>query len=114
MNTSVPDSLHYCISLYWAVATLTSTGYGDYSATNTIEMIYSIFVMIFGKLMFGFILGSIASTLANLESQRVLFEDKLSSIKVFVLALCMHMYCNIFMRIHLLLCHVIFSLALHV
>ncbi len=38
--------------------------------------------MVVGKLMFGFILGSIASTLANLEMQRVMFEEKLSSIKV--------------------------------
>ena len=82
VNTNAPKSLHYCNSLYWAVATLTSTGYGDYSATNTQEMIYATAVMVFGKLMFGFILGSIASTLANLESQRVLFEEKLESVKV--------------------------------
>ena len=61
---------------------MTTTGYGDYSATNVPEMIYASAVMVFGKLLFGFILGSIASTLANLETQRVMFEEKLSAIKV--------------------------------
>ncbi len=46
------------------------------------EMIYSITVMVVGKLLFGFILGSIASTLANLDSQRVIFEEKLNALKV--------------------------------
>lgn len=61
------------------------TGYGDLSATNVWEMIYAMAVMVAGKLIFGFILGSIASTLANLDTQRVLFEEKLSALKV-------HMY----------------------
>ena len=38
--------------------------------------------MVAGKLIFGFILGSIASTLANLDAQRVLFEEKLNALKV--------------------------------
>ena len=45
-------------------------------------MIYAIIVMVVGKLLFGFILGSIASTLANLDTQRVLFEEKLNALKV--------------------------------
>ena len=58
------------------------SGYGDLSATNVREVIYAIAVMVMGKLLFGFILGSIASTLANLDTQRVLFEEKLSALKV--------------------------------
>ena len=45
-------------------------------------MIYAIAVMVAGKLIFGFILGSIASTLANMDTQRVLFEEKLTGLKV--------------------------------
>ena len=50
-------------------------------------MIYAIAVMVVGKLLFGFILGSIASTLANLDTQRVLFEEKLNALKVSTLIL---------------------------
>ena len=39
-------------------------------------------VMIFGKLLFGFILGNVASTLANAEIQRVKYEEKLGAIQV--------------------------------
>ena len=61
-----------------------SLGYGDLSATNVREMVYGIAVMVVGKLLFGFILGSIASTLSNLDTQRVLFEEKLSALKVLI------------------------------
>jgi CRP-like cAMP-binding protein len=73
--------LHYTNSLYWAVATMTSTGYGELVPTNALEMLFACGVMVFGKLLFGFILGSIASTLANLETRKVQFEEKLSAIK---------------------------------
>ena len=38
--------------------------------------------MVFGKLFFGFILGNIASTLANAEIRRVKYEQKLGAIQV--------------------------------
>lgn len=38
--------------------------------------------MVFGKLLFGFILGNIASTLANAEIRRVKYEKKLGAIQV--------------------------------
>ena len=38
--------------------------------------------MVFGKLFFGFILGNIASTLANAEIRRVKYEEKLGAIQV--------------------------------
>ena len=34
VDSSASDADHYCNSLYWAVATMTTTGYGDISATN--------------------------------------------------------------------------------
>ena len=43
---------------------------------------YASIVMITGKLMFGFILGNIASTLANAEAERVKYVERLEGIKV--------------------------------
>jgi len=34
LDMSTSDADHYCTSLYWAVTTMTTTGYGDLSATN--------------------------------------------------------------------------------
>ena len=49
--------------------------------------VLSTLAMVLGKLMFGFVLGNIASTLANMEMQRVMYDMKLQSIKV-----CGHVY----------------------
>ncbi|XP_077978719.1 uncharacterized protein LOC144434138 [Glandiceps talaboti] len=71
----------YCDCIYWCVATMTSTGYGDIHAYSIGEMLFASFVMIVGQLIFGFILGNIASTLANAESNRVAYEEHLTGIK---------------------------------
>ena len=61
---------------------MTTVGYGDLTATNLPEMVFAIVVMVAGKVMFGFLLGTVASTLANLESGRIEYEDKLRALKV--------------------------------
>ncbi|XP_066276868.1 uncharacterized protein [Branchiostoma lanceolatum] len=71
----------YVSTVYWTVATMTSTGYGDIHAFSPGEMIFSAVVMVFGKLMFGFVLGNIASTLSNSEAFKVSFEENLKATK---------------------------------
>ncbi|XP_044173366.1 LOW QUALITY PROTEIN: uncharacterized protein LOC114949688 [Acropora millepora] len=79
-----PPLTRYCTAVYWAVATMTSTGYGDVHGHNLVEMTFASCVMIFGKLLFGFILGNVASTLANAEIQRVKYEEKLGAIQAYM------------------------------
>jgi len=68
----------YTDSIYWALATMTSTGYGDITATTTndLEMVFAALVMVLGKISFGFVLGNVASTMANMDTLRVLFEER--------------------------------------
>lgn len=82
LDKTTPHNGHYVTSYYWAVTTMTTVGYGDLAATNVAEMVYAIVVMVAGKLLFGFILGTVASTLANMETERVIYEDKLKALKV--------------------------------
>ncbi|XP_066270665.1 cyclic nucleotide-gated channel alpha-2-like [Branchiostoma lanceolatum] len=78
----VPPALQaYVSTVYWTVATLTSTGYGDIHAFSPVEMICAAVVMVFGKMMFGFVLGNVASTLSNAEAFKVSFEEKLKATK---------------------------------
>ena len=60
----------YIISLYWASATMTSTGYGDITPHETPEYIAAIICEAGGLLLFGYCLSAIAATLANLDAPR--------------------------------------------
>ena len=55
----------YIASLYWAAATMSSTGYGDIHAHNTQSQLIATAVMLTGLLLYGYCLSSIAATLAN-------------------------------------------------
>ncbi len=67
-NTSAFEE--YVISLYWAAATMTSTGYGDVSAHSTIGRTIALAFMLIGLLLYGYCLSSIAATLANADAPR--------------------------------------------
>ncbi|KAJ7372504.1 hypothetical protein OS493_019013 [Desmophyllum pertusum] len=72
----------YVLSLYWATATATSTGYGDLHAITLEERWFSMAAMLTGiGLFFGFILGGMASMLTNLDSQRARYIHHLDVIK---------------------------------
>ncbi|XP_072050255.1 potassium voltage-gated channel unc-103-like [Amphiura filiformis] len=81
-NESVAlTGVRYTDSIYWCVATITSTGYGDITAHSIEEMLFASFVMILGQLLVGTVLGNIASTLANRDNQRVAYEKELENVK---------------------------------
>ena len=54
-----PTDLKYLYSIYWALTTLTTVGYGDITPTNDYERIYTTFVLLSGALVFGFMVSSI-------------------------------------------------------
>ena len=55
----------YIASLYWAAATMSSTGYGDIHAHDASSQLIAVLVMFVGLLLYGYCLSSIAATLAN-------------------------------------------------
>ena len=55
----------YVQTLYWAAATMTSTGYGDITAKTTRGEFIVLFVLIIGLLIYGYCLSNIAATLTN-------------------------------------------------
>ena len=55
----------YLTSMYWAMSTMSTVGYGDISAETDMERIFSILWMIYGIGFFSVVIGSIESFLAS-------------------------------------------------
>ena len=60
----------YLLSLYWAAATMTSTGYGDITPDSTLSYLIAIVTEVGGLLVFGYILATTAATLTNNDAPK--------------------------------------------
>ena len=59
-------------------------GYGDIKAHTDLERAYAIFVMIIGVVAYGYIIASVAASLANADSGRAQYQDKLKAVKAYL------------------------------
>ncbi|KAM3144890.1 hypothetical protein pb186bvf_002895 [Paramecium bursaria] len=60
----------YVTSLYWAVATMVSVGYGDILPVQNEQKLYTIGVMILGCCLFGYMLNSIGNMLQMINENQ--------------------------------------------
>lgn len=82
-----PNQSHldnYILALYWAVTTMTTIGYGDIVPNTRNQYIFAILVEFGGVGLFGYIIGSITSLLANLDLSKTQFREKLEKLTVFM------------------------------
>ncbi|KAJ3090580.1 hypothetical protein HK102_003286 [Quaeritorhiza haematococci] len=87
VNTNVnEDSIagFYVASIYWTVTTMTTTGYGDIHAENSGERVFAFCTMIIGYVFYGYVSGTIASTLSNMDSRRVAYQQKLDAVRQYM------------------------------
>ena len=72
----------YIRSLYWAVTTVTSTGYGDVMATklNATENLVCTAIMYIGAVCFAYIVGSFCGVATNLAPDKAQFRIDLSDL----------------------------------
>ena len=99
----------YVVSLYWAVATTANVGYGDIYAYTDLEVsntysnsplyygtevhtskshcppshqrVFAVLVMTCGIVAYGYIIASVAASLANADSTRARFQERMTAIK---------------------------------
>ncbi|GMF14357.1 unnamed protein product [Phytophthora lilii] len=65
-----PDSIlsKYIASIYWAITTMTTVGFGDIFAVNDFERGYSILVLIGGTTLFAYVVGTVIEVASNSKS----------------------------------------------
>ncbi len=67
-------------SIYWAVITLTTVGYGDVSPVTPIGQVLSLFTAFMGVCTVAMLTGIVASSFANqMARRRVIYEEELRS-----------------------------------
>ena len=59
----------YFASLYWAIITLSTVGYGDITPQNMTERIFCALVCMIGTMMFGYGINSIGSIIQSIEEK---------------------------------------------
>jgi len=79
-----PASTQYLYAMYWALTTLTTVGYGDITPTNNVERTYSLFALLTGALVFGYMLSSIGALVEAIDRQAALSQDKIDEIKEYM------------------------------
>lgn len=71
---TMEDTDLYITSIYFIVTTTSTVGYGDLSASTSIERIFCILIMLAGVTSFTFISGSLSSVLSNYDSSQATFQ----------------------------------------
>ena len=81
---SVDLSTRYRVSLYWAVTTLTTIGYGDITPVTSTEMKIGMVSMALGGFLFGMLVGTLSSqiTAGNIADQE--YHRQMETIREFL------------------------------
>lgn len=82
-------------ALYWTVTTIATIGYGNIvpDRTSAVQLGYTIMAELVGVGMFGFIIGNIASLIANLDSAKAQHRGKMEAVGAFIRAVG---YCDLY------------------
>lgn len=76
-------SYQYLVSLYWALQTLTTVGYGDVTPRSVYEKIAGLIWMIIGVGFYSFTIGNLASIFSSIDTKAADLQQKLAILAEF-------------------------------
>jgi len=71
----------YLASMYWAMTTLSTVGYGDITPTSDAERGYAMLAMIIGGAFYGYIVGCVTSIVSDMDLNARAFYDRMDLIQ---------------------------------
>ncbi|PHU00861.1 Potassium channel AKT2/3 [Capsicum chinense] len=76
--------IRYISAIYWSITTMTTVGYGDLHAVNTVEMIFIIFYMLFNLGLTAYIIGNMTNLVVEGTRRTMEFRHSIQSASNFV------------------------------
>ncbi|KAG9128610.1 hypothetical protein Leryth_017090 [Lithospermum erythrorhizon] len=73
----------YTISMYWSIVTLTTVGYGDFSARNTDEMVFTICYMLFNIGLTAYIIGNMTILIVQSSMRTFIMRSTINEIEIY-------------------------------
>ncbi|KZV22720.1 hypothetical protein F511_05352 [Dorcoceras hygrometricum] len=77
-------SVRYISSLYWSITTMTTVGYGDIHAVNTIEMAFILCYMLFNLGLTAYIIGNMTNLVVEGTRRTMEFRNSIEAASSFV------------------------------
>jgi voltage-gated potassium channel len=74
----------YIRALYWTIQTLSTVGYGDLTPATNAQRLYAMGVMMVGVGVYGYIIGNVASILANIDPAKVFYLENMERLTAFM------------------------------
>ena len=76
--------MHAQASMYWAITTITTVGYGDILPSNRAERVWCIFSMTIGAAVFGLIIGNISDFVTHQNAADKLMDEKMANVTAYL------------------------------
>eukprot|EP01083_Nonionella_stella_P099945 281310_1 len=77
-------SIQYIASLYFAISTLSTVGFGDITPQNGLEMGFAVILMLLGATTFSYITATISSVMHDFDLKASMYRSKMANLVRFV------------------------------